>query len=112
VSEGDQSARITVSAVGGGTEGNIVRWRGQIGLGPPTPDELESSVSSIEIDGVEADYVRLAGPADAARRRESILAVVAEIDGIPWIVRLRGDWKLAEQERERFEAFVKSLRFE
>jgi hypothetical protein len=110
VVDGDRSVRITLSTVGGGLLANVDRWRGQIGLGAASPDELASSVKSIVMAGAAADYVILVGP-ENANPRESILAVVAQVGGVPWVIRLRGDAQLAERERGRFEAFVKSLRF-
>lgn len=109
--DGDESVTVTVSPIGGGTSANVDRWRGKVGLGPPTPDELESMIKPIELDGAKADYVTVtSSPSNSAPT--TILGVVATVRGTPWVVYLSGDAPLAERERSRFEAFVKSLRFE
>ena len=53
-----------------------------------------------------ADYVQLSGPSEA------ILGVVVVHEQTMWFVKLQGDPALAAREKERFESFAKSLRFE
>jgi hypothetical protein len=111
VVDGDESVRITVSSVGGDMLANVNRWRGQLGLGRVTPEQLAASLKRIEVAGTQAEYIALVGP-ETADPRETILAAAASVRGVPWVIRLKGDWQLAERERTRFEAFVTSLRFQ
>ena len=84
---------------------NVTRWRGQIGLGPIEREELDELSESIEIDGSAADYVELVGES------ESILGVVAVRGNVAWYLKLKGDSELADREKERFQTFVKSIKF-
>jgi hypothetical protein len=100
---------ITVSSAGGDLLANVNRWRGQIGLPPIGTAELTEVVESIDTLGVSGAYVELTGPASAAKR-ETILGVRADAGGQTWFVKLKGDADLAQREKARFEAFVKSLK--
>ena len=108
VVDGDAQADITVSTAGGDLAANVNRWRGQLGLSPLDAAELAKSVQKIETLGTTGTYVEIVGP--EAAKRETILGVQTEAGGRTWFVKLKGDAKLAEREKPRFEAFVKSLR--
>lgn len=108
VIDGDAQADITVSTAGGALLDNVNRWRGQLSLPPIDAAELAKSASKIETLGTTGDYVEIVGPDGA--KREAILGVAAEAGGRTWFVKLKGDAKLAEREKPRFEAFVKSLK--
>ena len=110
VVDGDDQIKITVSAAGGDLLANINRWCGQVGSPKMTIEELPEKVEPIKIGAVDALYVSLVGPAEASPR-ETILGVIARTPTDTWFIKLRGDWQLAERERERFESFVQSLRF-
>ncbi len=88
----------------------INRWRGQIQLGNVTQQQLDSQMQQFEIDGTEGDYVEIVGSADA-QRPQTILAVVAVAADRAWFFKSIGDSRLAESEKERFEAFVRSVKF-
>lgn len=94
---------ITVTPSGGELLANINRWRGQVGLPPVTAEEASKIVKPLQADGVNQQYLKLVGA------KETILGVIFERDG--WFFKLRGDKELAERERERFEAFVRSVKF-
>lgn len=109
VADGNKQAEITVSTAGGELLANVNRWRGQLGLSPIDSAELAKSVKKIETLGSTGDYVEIIGPESAAKH-ETILGVQTEAGGRTWFVKLRGDSDVAEQEKPRFEAFVKSLK--
>jgi hypothetical protein len=109
VTDGDKQAEITVSTAGGQWLANVNRWRGQLGLSPVDGEQLAKDTKKIETLGTAGDYVEIVGPENSAKR-ETILGVQAEAGGRTWFVKLRGDSQLAEREKPRFEAFVKSMR--
>lgn len=115
VDNGEQKAEITVidmpAMVGRMLLDNVNEWRRQIQLDPITEAELEKTVRPIEVAGVEGHYVELLGPEDAESRR-GVLAVVAIHGSKSWFFKLLGDAELALQEKERFQDFVKSVKFE
>jgi len=107
VSDGQRRIEITVDrmpAMGSFLQ-NVNRWRGQIGLEPIEREELDEVRQSIEIGGSAADYVELVG------QSESILGVIAIRENEAWYLKLKGDNELANREKENFQAFVKSIKF-
>ena len=59
--------------------------------------------------GVQGDYAELVGPAGVAKGK-TILGVMAFSGGRVWFIKLMGDSELAAREKDRFEAFVKSIK--
>lgn len=107
VKDGDRQIEVTITpiaAIPDALLANANRWRGQIGL-PPVESTEQLGASAIEVAGISAHYVVLKGA------QETILGVLAAEDGQAWAVKLVGDSHLAERERERFETFVRSIRF-
>jgi len=114
VADGEQKAEITVIDLEPGNSAsdlleNVNRWRGQVGLEPQTAADLAKSVKPIEVFGGEGSYVELVGPSDVTAPK-TILGVMAPAAGRMWFIKLTGDAKLAAREKERFEAFVRSLK--
>ena len=114
VQDGERKVEITaidLAASAGGLLPNVNRWRGQIQLSEITQEELDKAVKPIPVAGAEGQYVELVGPEDADPR-QAILGVVAMLGERAWFFKLSGDADLALREKERFEEFVKSVRFE
>jgi len=113
VTEGDLKVEITVLEVAGSVESlllNVNRWRRQVQLGEITQTELEKTVRPIQVGGLEGHYVELLGPEDAPRRLAAT-RVVASLAGKTWLFSMTGDAILALREKERFQRFVKSVKF-
>ena len=113
VTEGDLKVEITVLEVAGSVESlllNVNRWRRQVQLGEITQAELEKTVTPIQVGGLEGHYVELLGPEDAPRRLAAT-RVVASLAGKTWLFSMTGDAILALREKERFQRFVKSVKF-
>jgi hypothetical protein len=113
--DGSQTVEITVSALPNSPMSadelaNVNRWRGQINLPKTTDDELHHDAKSISVDGIKASYFTLTGPAQPAPQR-AIYAVMAPADDQVWFIKMSGDAKLAEREKLKFEAFLKSIKF-
>ena len=88
----------------------INRWRGQIQLGSITQEQLDQETQKIEIGSAAGDYIEMVGAEDAAPQK-TILAVTVVAEGHAWFFTLKGESELAEAEKERFEAFVRSVKF-
>jgi hypothetical protein len=108
VVDGDDRIDITVSATGGELLLNMNRWRGQVGLPDFTQAELADALKPREVNGMSAMFIEMHSPETAANK-QSILGVVVPDGDRTWFIKLRGSTKLAEQERQRFEDFAKSL---
>jgi hypothetical protein len=114
IAAGDQRARMTVTPLAGaagGLVGNINRWRGQIGLEPVEPSQLGEIIRKIDVAGVEAQYVDLVGP-DGPNGSQRILGVVAITGGTSWFFKLTGPANLVGGQKDAFESFVRSVRFD
>jgi hypothetical protein len=111
--DGRQVAEITVTPLGPGAgdlKANVDRWRQEIKLSTSTPEELENETRRLEIDGQKADYVHLVGPKNAQPREATLGVILRRPDRI-WFFKLRGPVEVVAKEKERFEAFVKSVKF-
>ena len=76
----------------------------------PSPKSLKRDSKSIEIDGQKADYVHLVGPDDAPPREATLGVILRRPDRV-WFFKLRGQAEVVASEKERFEEFVKSVKF-
>lgn len=110
VVEGDQRIETTVSPTGGDLLANMNRWRDQVGLPHFTREEMEKAFESREVNGQPAKFIEMHSP-DGAPKKDSILGVVVEDGERTWFVKLRGSTELAKREREKFDAFAKSLQW-
>jgi hypothetical protein len=111
--DGKQVAEMTVTPLGptaGDLKANVDRWRQEVNLAASKPEEIAGETRSIEIDGQKADYVHLVGP-ETARPREATLGVILRRPDRVWFFKLRGPVEVVANEKERFEEFVKSVKF-
>jgi len=114
VNDGEQSVEITVITLPGGAGGllaNVNRWRGQIKLPDTTVEELTKQSQQIDVGDSQGLFVELIGP-DTEEKPETILGVILMKADMNWFFKLKGDSALAAREKESFEAFVKSVRFD
>ncbi len=107
VEEDGKTAEITVIDLpgrSGSFADNINRWRGQVVLPPADAATIDSESKAFPVDGSDGKYVELVGPKD------TILGVIAAGEGgKTWFIKLRGERALAESQKTKFEAFVRSL---
>lgn len=61
-----KALEITVSSAGGDVLANINRWRGQVGLGPITAEELKSSSETFKVGEYDCTFVSLVGAGSGA----------------------------------------------
>ena len=108
ITDGDRRVEVTVDRLPGQMPllQNVNRWRGQIKLAPLDEQELARQLRKLEIGDLSADYVELVGPA------QSVLGVVLVHRGEGWYVKLTGDPELTQREKQNFESFVKSFKFQ
>ena len=107
VTDGGQNALVTVSPLQDSELlANVNRWRAQLGLGSIMQKELDEQVKRIKLGDVTAKYLQVEG------ETQTILVVIAVNEGTTWFIKLKGDRELAEKQKEKFEEFVKSFRFE
>ena len=71
----------------GGELANVNRWRGQVGLGPLAPQDLDASVSRVQSNGLTLTLVELQAGGAAGK---SILGAIVPFGGSTWFFKLTG----------------------
>ena len=114
VKDGDRAAEISITPLppyAGDVVKNVNRWRIQLKLPEASEKEIAAMVKPITVGGSQGSYVDIVGPKETTPR-EAILGVIVPQPDKVWFIKLKGDADLAEREKPRFEAFIKSLKFE
>ncbi len=113
--DGGQKADVSViplPGAAGGTESNVNRWRGQVGLGSLTAEELAKAAEAVEVAGQPAQLYDVAGTATGTTEPTRILGVIQQRDGMAWFFKMTGNDPLVAKEKSAFIAFLKSVKFE
>ncbi|MHB8972215.1 MAG: hypothetical protein ACYC3X_20490 [Pirellulaceae bacterium] len=113
VKEGSLAAETTAMGLPGSATRllpNVNLWRRQVGLEDTTQKDLDATLEPIEIDGRPGHYIRLAGPSDAERPLGMLVVLAGEQDRT-WFFKMFGDSELVSRQKERFEEFVRSVKF-
>lgn len=113
VVDGRSSALITIISFPGDVGGlarNIDRWAGEVGIGKMTQEQMIAVTKEATVAGEDAAYVDLLGPDGAERKRT--LVVMVPHNGKTWFIKMMGPAELVGREKERFDAFLKTLKFQ
>jgi hypothetical protein len=113
--EAGKSADISViplPGAAGGDESNVNRWRGQVGLGALSGEELARTAEAVEIAGQPAKLFDVAGTGSGSGDPTRILGVIQHREGTAWFFKVTGDDQLVAKEKPAFIAFLKSVKFE
>lgn len=92
----------------GGTLANVNRWRGQLQLPPLGETELGQTMTHLDLEGLHADVVEFASTPAATSQR--MIGAIIPYDGATWFFKLTGPDALVASERERFLAFLKTVK--
>jgi hypothetical protein len=112
IREGERSAEVTVTVLAqSDTVSNINRWRDQVGLRKQTEDEVKKDVKTLTVAGATAVYADLVAPGDDAGRKR-ILGVMLNRKGSSWFFKMTGPADLVGKNKDAFEKFVGSVKFE
>ena len=106
---GEKAADLTVTPLpprAGDLRMNVDRWRRAF----KQPKQVQEQTTTIEIDGQKADYVSLIGPDDELPRQATVGVILPRSDAV-WFFKLWGQAAVVEREKQRFEEYVKSVRF-
>ncbi len=106
--EGANALEVAISVFPGdvgGLLGNINRWRGQVGLGPITQDEIAANVTPFEVAGFTGNTMRLKGEA-----QHMLGAAIKEVKAErTWFIKLTGTPAAIDAQEAAFVAFAKSF---
>jgi hypothetical protein len=102
---------IPLPGAAGGDAANVNRWRGQLGLAPVTPQELEKAAQKVEVGGQPAELHDVAGKNPGNSEPTRILGVIQHRDGMAWFFKMTGDDQLVAQQKPAFIELLKSFQF-
>jgi hypothetical protein len=96
---------------GGGLLANLNRWRGQLGLGAWSEEDLKKNTKEIEVEGGQGTYVEMSGTDMGTERSATTVGVKVSRSGNTWFYKMMGDPKLVDSQKEEFLTFVKGVRY-
>jgi hypothetical protein len=120
IGSGPERQEVTVIPASGTLESNVARWAGQLDEAADEPQRLQAAADAIanaeriDVDGSQATVVLLLGPAATAGddAGEAILGAMVPVEGSSSLfVKFKGRAAVARRERENFNRFVSSLRW-
>ena len=112
--DGGATAAVNVSSStgdGGGLVGNINRWRGQLGLGKLSDDDVTKLVTTIDVQGGKASLVDLSGTDARTGQPTRLVGMMVPQSGQTWFYKLMGDAKVAESQKDAFTKFVQTVKY-
>jgi len=102
---------IPLPGLAGGDAPNVNRWRGQVGLPPATPEEIEKSGEAIEAGGQPAKFYELTGTNPSSGDPTRVFGVIQHRDGTAWFFKMTGDDAVVAAQKPAFLEFLKTLDF-
>jgi hypothetical protein len=111
---GEAQAAVNVSASsgnGGGLLMNVNRWRGQLGLGSATEEDLSKLATRIDLPGVKASLVEMSGTDARSGQEARMLAVMVPQSSQTWFYKLMGTPAVVAQNKDAFLKFVQSVKY-
>ena len=111
---GKAQAAVNVSSStgnGGGLAANVNRWRGQLGLGELTGDELTKSVKSIPTAAGPVTLVEMDGIDARTGQPTALVGAMVLQAGQVWFYKLMGDTPVVGAQKEAFIQFVRGVKY-
>ncbi len=102
--EATECAVTLLPGMAGGITANLNRWRAQLDLGPMSDDDI-LALPRLEMLGEQAAYLSVADAGGTVK----LYGVICPIPGGLLFVKMTGPIHEMEPERERFEAFCRSM---
>lgn len=91
----------------GGLHANLNRWRGQVGLPPASPAELDAALLHLDGQGVHFDVIELVGTGNAPMR---MLGAITSHGGNSWFFKLLGPDALVAAEKPAYLEFLQTVK--
>jgi hypothetical protein len=112
--DGGAQAAVNVSMSagdGGGLAANVGRWRGQLGLGQLSEDELNKLAAPVDTAAGKAMLVDMIGTDARTGQKARLVGVIVPQGGQTWFYKLMGDEQLVGREKDAFSKFVQTARY-
>jgi hypothetical protein len=107
---GGADADLSITAFPGDVGGelmNVNRWRGQLGLPPLRPEELDASVNRVEANGLRFTLVELASQGDP--NGKAMMGAIVPVGGSTWFFKLTGPGASVRASKPAFLAFLHTV---
>ncbi len=111
---GGAKAEINVAEMGGeggGLLANVNRWRGQLGLGAVSDNDLAQQAKPLDVPDGKATQVDFTGTDPKTNAPTRLVAVVVAQSGQTWFYKLMGDQKVVAQQKDAFTKFIQSANY-
>lgn len=108
VGDGSAPGDLSITAFPGDTGGlhaNVNRWRGQIGLSPASPADIDKSIEHIDVNGLHIDFVEMAAPGGLR-----LLGAIVPHGSETWFFKLTGPDALIATEKPAFREFINTIK--
>jgi hypothetical protein len=114
IGEGDAAVFVVVTGLkgdGGGAAVNVNRWRAQVGLKALDDEAAKKALRPAKVGDLEGHSFDVSGPGGEARRQTRILTAFVKHGGSTWYFRMSGPADKVKEQKDNFDAFLKSTRF-
>lgn len=108
---GGGQAELSITAFPGDVGGelaNVNRWRGQIGLAPLKPEDLDASVSRQQANGLDFTIVELA-PGGGDANGKAIIGAIVPFQGSTWFFKVTGPGPVVKAAKAPFIVFLRAV---
>lgn len=110
---GGPGGEIAVTAFPGDVGGNLAnvnRWRQQLTLPPIGEAELGGALQHLDVGALHVDLVDITGPSKPPAATQRVLGAIVPYSGATWFFKLTGPDAVVAREKDRFVAFLRTLR--
>lgn len=107
VSDANPAVKCTVTPlpmIDNALQANVNRWEGQLGLAPTEKENIEKVAKPVKVGDVVVHVV------DLSNDQSAILGGIIEKEQI-WFIKLAGPKETVSPQKDKFDAFIKSLKF-
>jgi hypothetical protein len=111
----EPNARLTVSPFpryeNADVTSNVNRWRGQVGLPDASPEQIRKDLAHLDANGVTADLLDVSGVEARTGTKLRLIVAMLTQGKTTWVIKLIGPDGVVAEQKNAFEAFVKSMKF-
>jgi hypothetical protein len=96
---------------GGGLEGNVNRWRNQLGLPSLTGADLNGSVTAVDTTDGKASIVEFSGKDARTGQDARLVGAIVPQGGRTWFYKLMGNQQIVKSQKAAFTKFVQTAKY-
>jgi hypothetical protein len=96
---------------GGGLVANVNRWRGQLGLGQLSDEEVRKLVTPLDLAGGKAMLVDMTGTDPRSGQQARLVGALVPQPDQTWFYKLMGNAQVVGREKDAFTTFVQTAKY-